>query len=132
MVMKAATEYKENPLIQAVCRCCILDQALFICMCKHHRASGITEMTIDNIWDRFQDMLDKYPSHVIETPPWTVFEESIARLVNQGLLIRKDLKSNFSIDYAIFSPRLSHSDIEIALRQAAGPFSSELPNSDVI
>lgn len=130
-VMKAATQYKENPLILATCHSCIFDQAVFVGMCKHLRGSGIKEISMLQLWERVNDIIEKYRKNInMEMNSWNQFEEGISRLVSQGMIVRIDSKhSSNSIDGALFYPRLSHSDIEISLTQSKSVFANEVPSA---
>ena len=143
MVAKAAAEYRENPLMAATAYACNLDKAILIGMCKYAKSSGISEMHIEEIWRRTTDAIVAYGQRAsnggLEMPPWTVFEQSLHRLVVEGMLVlvvnrfKKSSSSRSSnaaiatsgrllnIDDALFEPRLIHSDIIAALRGVKDP-----------
>lgn len=138
MVNKAAAEYRENPLMAATSYACNLDKAIFIGMCKYAKSTGVSEMHIEEIWQRTTDVVNSYGTFAsggkLEMPPWAGFEQAMNRLVNSGLLVRVvnrfkkstpsigvDTMSMANIDDALFEPRLIHSDIIAALRDIKDP-----------
>lgn len=143
MVTKAAAEYRENPLMAATAHACDLDKAILIGMCKYAKSTGVSEMQIEEIWRRTTDAVSAYGQRAVggrlDMPPWSVFEQALHRLVSEGLLVlvvnrfRKaggnhtssvpaDLSTRpWSIDDALFEPRLIHSDILAALRDIKDP-----------
>mmetsp|Transcript_8442 Transcript_8442/g.12583 ORF Transcript_8442/g.12583 Transcript_8442/m.12583 type:complete len:183 (+) Transcript_8442:1522-2070(+) len=138
MVNRAAAEYRENPMMLATGSACDLDKAILIGMCKYAKSTGISEMFVEEIWERCNDTISAYgrqaSSGALEAPPWPVFEDALQRLVSQGLIMlisksgamapvntTNSRKSTWTIDEAVFAPRLIHSDIIAALRDAKDP-----------
>lgn len=139
MVSLAAAEYKENPMMIATGAACNFDKAIFIGMCLYNKSTGVAEMTVEEIWDRTCDIIHEYGKFAAsggldEVPPWSVFDEALARLVQQGMLsitagggVGKQQGGSGIFSYSattMLSPRLLHSDITAALRSAGDPIAA--------
>jgi hypothetical protein len=141
MVSRAAAEYKENPLMIATGAACNLDKAIFIGMCRYNKSTGVAEMTVEEIWDRTCDVIHDYGKYAAGgglevVPPWSVFHEALSRQVQQGMLSitsggaagrQQQGGSSGVFLYSastMLSPRLLHSDITAALRDAEDPIAA--------
>lgn len=133
MVTRAAAEYKENPMMIATGAACNLDKAIFIGMCRYNKSTGVSEMTVEEIWERTCDVVHEFGKFAAgggleDVPPWPVFHEGLCRLVQQGMLGvtggggggRQQGEFSYSAT-TMLSPRLLHTDITAALRDAKDP-----------
>jgi hypothetical protein len=92
MVTQATDEYKESPMLATVARACALDKAVLAALCRHVKSTGATDVSVDLLWDRLQDLLEALrddPANTLQLPPVRVFHEALGRLADQGLLVRK-------------------------------------------
>ena len=119
IVTKAAEEHKANPMTVGITKCCALDKAILVSICKHGRAVSEGPMTVMDIWKRLEDTLsaaDKLPDDCrVSVPPYYMFRQSLDRLVRQRLL-HWTHRSSYSIDEDLVAMNLSHSDVLAALR----------------
>ena len=58
LVSKAVAEYKNDPLMQRVGNCCLLEKAILVAMCKHYKVTDTGKMSLEDIWGRFCDLID--------------------------------------------------------------------------
>jgi len=93
-VGKAAAGYKETPFIAFTARACLLDKAILVIMGKYrHIVSGSegtvsdAAMTIDDIWERFGDMMGKIDAerYLLAGQERTNSSNSTSAGVSQGL-----------------------------------------------
>jgi hypothetical protein len=145
MVSRAAAEYKENPMMIATGAACNFDKAIFIGMCRYNKSTGVAEMTVEEIWDRTCDVIHEYGKYaegggLDVVPPWVVFDEALARLIQQGMLgvtsgggTGKQQGASGGFTYSattMLSPRLLHSDITAALRSTNDPLAAAVWDSN--
>ena len=151
-INKAVLEYKENPLMVRTKNACAIEKAILIAMCKHSKITGAAEIPLETIWNRFcdfvaaeeginkerekanslgvsdvsipEDMIE-YTEASLTLPPYHVFENSMQRLCDQGVLVmhkpKTYLKAGFGTKSCLlydctFSTQLTVSDIEVALK----------------
>ncbi len=151
-INKAVSEYKENPLMIRTKNACAIEKAIIIAMCKHSKITGAAEISLETIWNRFCDFvaadeginkerqkanmeassdlnipgdINEYSEGSLKLPPYHVFESSVQRLCDQGVLVmhrpKTYLKAGFGAKACLlydctFSTQLTVSDIEVALR----------------
>lgn len=92
MVNEAVNEYKQSPLIATVSKACSLDKAILVSICKFYNVTGLTEISLENIWERLCDFFlesPKDPLIQLVKPSYPIFRTAIDRLVIQGLLTKR-------------------------------------------
>lgn len=122
LVKTAADEYRESPLLATMARGCLLDKAILVSMWKQYKASGQEELSVDLIWDRLHDLLDKarLDERVsLAIPPYGVFGEALERMVDQGVLRRVGGQGAGLANKALLSVRAEMTDVLAALNTAA-------------
>ena len=122
LINVATAEYRQSPMMATVSRACTLDKALLVAACKHFRLTGETEISLDVLWGRLEDLLyamRNTPSFTLLAPPQFVFDKAINRLVEQGLMKRtgaKPINCSGNARQGMFSFRLEVNDIVSALQ----------------
>jgi len=92
MVNEAVNDYKQSPLIATVNKACGLDKAIMVSICKICNVTGLTRISLENVWERLSDFFDeaqKDPLITLKRPPYPIFRAAIDRLITQGLLKRQ-------------------------------------------
>lgn len=136
MVTRAATEYRENPLMIATRYACDLDISIFLALSKHAKNTGVSSLTLLELWEDTQNVISAVGVHgslgPLECPPWPVFKEAICRLLDQGLLVASDRPSVVPIgtfnpdDRTKYQTNLSYNDVLVALRDGKNKMVKEL------
>jgi Cdc6-like AAA superfamily ATPase len=136
MVTRAAIEYREDPLMIATRYACDLDIAIFLALSKHTKNTGMSHLTLLELWDDCQNIIISVGVHgttgPLLCPPWPVFKEAICRLLDQGLLLASDRPSVVPIgtfhpnDQTKFQTNLSYNDVLVALRDGKNQMAIEL------
>ena len=124
LVKTAADEYRESPLLATMARGCLLDKAILVAMWKQYKASGQEELSVDLIWGRLHDLLEKarLDERVsLAIPPYGVFGEALERMVDQGVLRRVGGQGQGAglANKALLSVRAEMTDVLAALNTAA-------------
>jgi hypothetical protein len=57
LVARAVAEYKEDPLMLRTAKCCQLEKAILVAMCKHAKITDTGNMTLEDVWNRLCDLL---------------------------------------------------------------------------
>lgn len=136
MVTRAATEYRENPLMIATRYACDLDISIFLALSKHAKNTGICGLKLLELWEDTQNVITSVGAHgtlgSLQCPPWPIFKEAVCRLLDQGLLIASDRPSVVPIgtfnpdDQTKFQTNLSYNDVLVALRDGKNKMVMEL------
>jgi Cdc6-like AAA superfamily ATPase len=136
MVTRAALEYREDPLMIATRYACDLDIAIFLALSKHAKNTGVSSLTLLELWEDTQNIITSVGAHgttgSLTCPPWPVFKEAICRLLDQGLLIASDRPSVVPVgtfhpnDQTKFQTNLSYNDVLVALRDGKNQMAKEL------
>jgi hypothetical protein len=136
MVTRAATEYRENPLMIATRYACDLDISIFLALSRHAKNTGMSSLSLLDLWEDTQNIISSVGVHgstgTLICPPWPVFKEAICRLLDQGLLLASDRPSVVAIgtfnpdDQTRFQTNLSFNDVLVALRDGKNKMTQEL------
>ena len=135
-VNKAIEEYRESPFIANLRRLCALDKALLVCICRHVARSGSLGMTIEDVMDRFEDLMQELRMNTeisLVIPPMSVLFERLLVMLQRGI-VGKRIDSRGGGENrgirditrrSVFHMSIQARDVKTALMDS--PFSKYLP-----
>lgn len=119
IVNVATNEYKGSPMMATISNGCALDKAVILTMCKNYNVNGETETIISDLWDRLLDFFRlsfKDPLVKLHQPPYFIFEESLERIINQGLVKKSFARGHSGSKITKLTLRMEITDVRAALK----------------